>query len=556
MTRRPNLRRLVVATALAVAGLCGVEPILIQAQAPATAVRLPQLNESDIRTWLTHLSSDLMQGRGVFTEGYGLASAYVAGELRALGVKPMGDQGTYFQSLTKGTYRADRRSSITISTGGTTQTFVHGDHVSFPLESGGRQTLTFTGVEFAGAGPAGEATGFSALGRNVAGKLVLYIPAASAPGRGGRGRTTTVAARSTHLVETERAAAVIAFAANTDAPPPGGGRGQGPSFSTVLPVDAVRAPVLTADETIFRALLDRAPMSFDDLQARASRGDALPMFSLPDVSVTIAVDQSYEVVRKDLTQNVVAMVEGSDPVLKDTYVFFGAHLDHVGYSTGSETQGRVNTPLEQDRIWNGADDDGSGSAALLALAKAFQQGPRPKRSVVFVWHAGEEEGLLGSEYMAAYPVVPLDRIQAQLNIDMIGRNRDDDPKQADTLYVIGQDRISTDLHNLIVDTNASQPAPLTLDYEFNDARDPNRFYVRSDHYSYAVKGIPIAFFFTGTHPDYHANTDTVDKILFPKLRRIAQFIYEAGFRIASAERPLVRDNRGARAGRGFSGRLD
>jgi Zn-dependent M28 family amino/carboxypeptidase len=280
------------------------------------------------------------------------------------------------------------------------------------------------------------------------------------------------------------------------------------------------------------------------------------MFSLSDVEVTITVDQSYEVVRKDLTQNVVAMVEGSDPVLKNTYVFFGAHLDHVGYSTGSETQGRVNTPLEQDRIWNGADDDGSGSAALLALAKAFQQGPRPKRSVVFVWHAGEEEGLLGSEYMAAHPVVPIDRIQAQLNIDMIGRNRDDDPKQADTLYVIGQDRISTDLHNLIVDTNAGQPAPLTLDYEFNDAQDPNRFYVRSDHYSYAVKGIPIAFFFTGTHPDYHANTDTVDKILFPKLRRIAQFVYEAGFRIANSERPLLRDNRGPRAGRGFSGRLD
>src|SRR5688500_14215448 len=147
--------------------------------------------------------------------------------------------------------------------------------------------------------------------------------------------------------------------------------------------------------------------------------------TVPDVEITIEVNNTYQVVTTALTQNVVAMVEGSDPNLRNTYVFFGAHLDHVGYSSGTETQGRVNTPLDQDRIWNGADDDGSGSVALLALAKAFQNGPRPKRSVVFVWHAAEEEGMLGSEFMAAHPVVPLESIQAQLNIDMIGRNRED-----------------------------------------------------------------------------------------------------------------------------------
>jgi Zn-dependent M28 family amino/carboxypeptidase len=282
----------------------------------------------------------------------------------------------------------------------------------------------------------------------------------------------------------------------------------------------------------------------------------LPVFSVPDVAVTVEIDNTYEVVTSQFTQNVVGLVEGSDPVLKDTYVFFGAHLDHEGYAPGNEPKGRVNAPLEQDRIWNGADDDGSGSAALLAMAKAFVTGPRPRRSVVFVWHAGEEAGLLGSSYMAENPVVPIERIQAQLNVDMIGRNRDNDPDEEDTLYVIGADRISTDLHNLIVDVNASQARPLTLDYEFNDPADPNRFYVRSDHYSYASKGIPIAFFFTGEHPDYHANTDSVDKILFPKLVRIAQFIYETGFQIADSSTPLERDNRGPRSGRGFTGKLE
>jgi Zn-dependent M28 family amino/carboxypeptidase len=174
---------------------------------------------------------------------------------------------------------------------------------------------------------------------------------------------------------------------------------------------------------------------------------------------------------------------------------------------------------------------------------------------VFVWHAGEEEGLLGSQYMAEHPVVPLDRVQAVFNIDMIGRNRDDKPEQADTVYVIGADRISTDLHNLIEESNRRVPRPLTLDYEYNDVTDPNSFYTRSDHYSYASKGVPSAFFFTGTHVDYHANTDTVDKILFPKLVRIADFIYRAGFAVADRAQDLERDNLGSRSGRGFSGVL-
>jgi hypothetical protein len=580
MMRPSRVRlRICLAAGILAAAVCGVEPINGQGTLPAAAPSsLDRLNEDELRTWLTNLSSDLMQGRAVFTEGYGLASSYIAGELRAMGVKPMGDHGSYFQAITRGTYRSDRQSSMTVVVNGERRTFVHGEGVTFPLEGGGRQTLRFKGIEFAGAGQT-ENGEMSRLGRDVSGKLVLYMPAASQSGRG-RGRTSAVATRSNFLVQTEKAAAVIALA-----PGPAGGRttaagagraagpadgagggaaaagtgagraGSLPTFTSVLPIGPVRPPVLTADDELFAFLLGRARTPFKELQARADRGDSLPMFTVPDVEVTIEVNNTYQAVTTAFTQNVVAMVEGSDPNLRNTYVFFGAHLDHVGYSSGTETQGRVNTPLDQDRIWNGADDDGSGSVALLALAKAFQSGPRPKRSVVFVWHAAEEEGMLGSEFMAAHPVVPLESIQAQLNIDMIGRNRDDDPKQANTVYLIGADRISTELHNLLVDTNVARRDPLTLDYEFNDVADPNRFYVRSDHYSYASRGIPIVFFFTGTHPDYHANTDTVDKIIFPKLRRIAHFVYETGFRIANSSAPLERDFKGPRSGKGFSGKI-
>jgi hypothetical protein len=298
------------------------------------------------------------------------------------------------------------------------------------------------------------------------------------------------------------------------------------------------------------------------------------------------------------------MIEGTDPTLKDTYVLFGAHLDHIGYNQagngrggapdacrrrspaaqaavvaggktvqrpnpapgagrGGRGAGAANPPDaapapnpvpfdERDFISNGADDDGSGSTAELAVAKAFATGPKPKRSVVFIWHTGEEAGLYGSRYNADYPVVPLDKVQAQLNMDMVGRDdcNDLEGDYSNSLFIVGADRISTDLHNVIVQTNNTLANPLTLDYELNDVNDPESVYTRSDHYSYASKGIPIAFFTTGLHPDYHRISDTVDKILFPKMARVAQLVYETGFSIANTNRVLERDNKGARTGFG------
>jgi Zn-dependent M28 family amino/carboxypeptidase len=340
----------------------------------------------------------------------------------------------------------------------------------------------------------------------------------------------------------------------------GRGRGQGGVQADIGPttqrVDGVVPPQFSADDDFFTALLDAAPTTFQDLRARASRGEAVAPFTVPGVKVTINVENTYEPVTTQLTRNVVGMVEGSDSKLKDTYVMFGAHLDHVGYAISNQNPpGRVNNPIQADKIWNGADDDGTGTTAELAIAKAFATGPKPKRSVVFVWHSGEEANLYGSRYNADFPVVPLEKIQCQLNIDMIGRNRDNDPLQSNTVFVIGADRISTDLHNLVVDTNATLAVPLKLDYEYNDSADSNSFYTRSDHYSYASKGIPIAFFFTGTHPDYHANSDSIEKILFDKQAHVAQLIYQTGFAVADTEKSLQRDNRGPRSGKGFSGRI-
>jgi Zn-dependent M28 family amino/carboxypeptidase len=143
----------------------------------------------------------------------------------------------------------------------------------------------------------------------------------------------------------------------------------------------------------------------------------------------------------------------------------------------------------------------------------------------------------------------MDKIVAQLNIDMIGRNRDDKPGESNTVYLVGSDRISTELHALNRAANAAMAKPLTLDYAFNDPADLEQLYFRSDHYSYAAKGVPIIFFTTGLHADYHANTDEVSKIEFDKMTRITQLIYETGLRVANLDHAPARDNQGPRAGR-------
>jgi Zn-dependent M28 family amino/carboxypeptidase len=238
------------------------------------------------------------------------------------------------------------------------------------------------------------------------------------------------------------------------------------------------------------------------------------------------------------TQNVVAVFEGNDPVLKNEYVALGAHYDHIG--TGA--------PVNGDSIYNGADDDGSGTTALLAMAEALRKAStRPKRSVLFVWHAGEEKGLWGSRYFTNYPTVPLDKIVTQINIDMIGRSKkegDTNPRNnalsgPNEIYVIGSKMMSTELGDLVASVN-EQYLNITYDFRYDDPGDPNRFFFRSDHYNYARKGIPIVFFFDGEHEDYHRPGDSVDKIDFQKMENVARTIYLTLWEVANRPvRPVV-----------------
>jgi Zn-dependent M28 family amino/carboxypeptidase len=263
----------------------------------------------------------------------------------------------------------------------------------------------------------------------------------------------------------------------------------------------------------------------------ASYGSSLPTpFVMNDTKkVTLSLASNIETVP---TQNVVAVWEGSDPLLKAEYVALGAHYDHVG--SGCPRAGA-------DTICNGADDDGSGTTAMLGMAEALAKSPtRPKRSVLFVWHCGEEKGLWGSRYFTEYPTVPLDKIVAQINMDMIGRSKkegDTNPRNSeltgpDAIYLIGSTMMSTELGEIVNTVNKSY-LNLTFDTRYDDPKDPNRFFYRSDHINYARKGIPIIFFFDGVHEDYHRAGDTADKIDYVKMEKVTRTIYMTTWEIAN-----------------------
>jgi hypothetical protein len=473
--------------------------------------------------------------------------------------------------------KSTSHSTVTVEVGGTSRTFVDGEGVVLPKNEGGRRQFRLDRIEFAGYGLDAAAVNHQDYrGKDVKGAAVVWLGAEGPQGidasqrrlLSGRGRYATETMGAAASIGPELPAFGRGRAATTAGASgvPGAGGGPGAAaipaadFTTVQRLDSPIAPNVSATDAFFEFLFSRAPLPYAELKRRAAAREPLAAFRLDGVSMTFNIDADYQIVRTQLTQNVVAIVEGSDPQLKNTFVAFGAHYDHVGYaegevvtdSTGAHrvgAPGRVTPGAEQDRIWNGADDDGSGTVALMAIAHAFAQGPRPKRSLLFVWHAGEERGLYGSKYFADYPTVPIDSIVAQLNIDMIGRNRDNKASEANTVYLVGSDRISSELDAIDRDANAALPAPLTLDYEMNDPADPEQLYTRSDHYSYAAKGIPIIFFTTGLHPDYHANTDEVSKIEFDKLTRITQLVYETGMKVGNLDHPPVRDNKGARAGK-------
>ncbi len=502
-----------------------------------------------LRQWLTYIASDELEGRGTFSEGLALAGSYIAEQLKDAGVKPGGDDGSYFQRVAVLGVRTINRSTVTVEINGVTRTFKHDEGVTFRRNVGGDRTFTLNEIVFAGYGLNLGESHNDYKGLDVKDKAVVWLGPRGPSGTDQQRVGRMLNARASVATEELGGAASIAPVLDRRGVQTGTARGNQPDFTTAQRLDLPLPPNITASDEFLEFLFSGSEYTYADLKARSENQEPLPTFTLKGVKMTFNLDAEYTVVNTRYTRNVIGIIEGTDPQLKDTYVAFGAHYDHVGYAQGMLGAGQT------DRISNGADDDGSGTAALIGLARAFALGPKTKRSLVFVWHSGEELGQWGSRYFADYPLFPIENIVAHLNMDMVGRNRENKESEANTVYLIGSDRISTELHNIVVDVNATMAKPLALDFELNDPTDPERIYYRSDHYSYAAKGIPVIFLTTGLHPDYHRVTDTVEKINFEKLTRIAQLVYATGLRLAELDHAPARDFKGARFGKGDTGKI-
>ena len=233
---------------------------------------------------------------------------------------------------------------------------------------------------------------------------------------------------------------------------------------------------------------------------------------------------------KNNSENVIAFIKGSEK--PDEYVVISAHYDHMG--------------IEGEKIFNGADDDASGTSAVLEIAQAFQEavkaGRGPKRSILFLHVTGEEIGLFGSKYYTENPIFPLENTVVNLNIDMVGRVDKNHEENPNFVYLIGADKLSTELHDVSEAINKKY-TNLALDYTYNDENDPNRFYYRSDHYNFAKNDIPIIFYFNGVHKDYHKSTDTADKIRYDLLQKRTQLVFYTAWEIANRNERLALDKK-------------
>lgn len=499
------------------------------------------ITEGDLMTRLYQFADDSMGGRATGTVYHEKATAYIAAEAQRLGLRPAGDNGTYFQDLPM--FRRGFASGGTVTVGG--RTFRMGQDFA-PLIARGSAARTFSSADVIIGGTHGDSSTWITADQ-ARGKVVVLRPSARV------------------LQLNMRFLAVSADSRFADA------------AALVVPAwEQLAAP--------FRASLSQPSLSMGDRPTAELPPTLIASGAMVEALVASADSEIQASLRfqseRAPARNVVAILPGSDPALRGQYVALGAHNDHdpivpqpVDHdslramaamrarltSTLPEGQRpspaqlaglRVNMdslrairPARPDSIKNGADDDGSGTVALLELAEAFATAPaKPKRSMLFVWHAAEEIGLLGAAHFTDNPTVPLDSIVAQLNMDMVGRGGTDDIKDggAQYLQLVGSRRLSRELGDLVEAVNARRAQPFRFDYSYDADGHRERIYCRSDHAMYARHGIPVTFFHTGLHLDYHQVTDEPQYIEYGKMAEISRFIYDIATELGNnASRPKL-----------------
>lgn len=537
------------------------------------------ITAQDLAAHLFIFASDGFEGRATGTKGQKLAATYLAGQYRRLGLTPKGTAETsgpydpaqyyqpvplYGQQLMGATLKVTGPSGTVIGE----SSFSPQQHDMMAYLSAGVIEDASAPIVFGGYGISDADAGYDDMAAlTTAGidlKESFLLMFEGEPMRGGMSLITNADTASTWTTQSNRKL-ISLFR--------GGSMPKGmlivaddsPSAERTFAERARRAmqqaaqlnslsltegggrrgfqmpPIYTISVAMANRLLATSEQNVASLKAGISASGNPIVFALEGVEATSEIRRESVPV---MSENVIAYLEGSDPVLKDEVVVVTSHYDHIGID-----------PLapEADQINNGADDDGSGTVAVLEIAEAFamaaKDGHGPRRSVVFLNVTGEERGLLGSAYYSdVEPIFALENTVTNLNIDMIGR-RDPtyDGDQADNyVYIIGSSMISEELHDINLRANTVTGINMDLDERYNSQDDPNRFYARSDHWNFGKNGIPFIFYFNGTHEDYHGLDDEPEKIDYPQLAKRAQLIFATAWQVAN------QDARPAVSGEGFN----
>jgi hypothetical protein len=517
------------------------------------------ISAGDLMTRLYIFADDSMQGRETGTVGHVKSTAYIAAQVKKMGLVPAGDHGTYFQNLPVFQRALDPAS--TISVGGARLAAMK-DFVASPGRGGEPRSIDGAQVIF--GGEQGD-TANALTAEQVRGKLVVVVarPGGRGRGRGGFGGGRGRGAGANPLADAAGIATIESGEAWTAAV-----QGAKPRPGNVVFKNPAAAPAPEAAATL----------TIDEHAAEVLLGVPVAQATKGMLGKTVKGNPRFTE-KPAPARNVVAILRGSDPALKGEYVAIGAHNDHIGIRQGppvdhdslhlynaaryaitgmlargerptAEQQAALDAihinldsvrklrPIRLDSISNGADDDGSGTVSVLEIAEAFARGKiKPKRSIIFVWHVGEEKGLWGSEWFTDHPTVPRDSIVAQLNIDMDGRGDATDlPVGSPTyLQLVGSHRLSTELGDMVESVNKTETMPFSFDYRYDAAGQADNIYCRSDHYNYARYGIPITFFTTGLHGDYHQVTDEPEYIDYDHMARASQLVFDVAVQVADLD---------------------
>ena len=498
-----------------------------------TAEATSSITMRDLKMHLSFLASEELGGRYTLSPSNRVAARYLASQLESYGYRGAARDGSFFQRVPLSFRDVDRAASIVALTiGGAKRDFNYADAflADVPTDMNISGELVFVGYGL--SSPRNKYDDYAGL--NVKGKVVVIAggtPDSLKGVRLGSEEQADGAALAHGAVGAIKIPDAQTLLAWEELKVWLGGRQQ-LGLPPRKTVSGRSLPQITAGPDLIKAIAKLMGKQSSDLVPPGAKLKPAELDATAEIRLRVDVKEAPP------AQNVVGILDGADPKLKDEYVVLSAHYDHL--KTG-----------DRGEVYHGADDDGSGTVSVLEIAQAFSLGPRPRRSILIVFHTGEEIGLFGSEYNTDYdPVVPLDKLVANLNIDMVGRSRpagDNDPRDAhltdkDSIYIIGADKLSTELNKLNEETNLAT-SRMRFDYTYNDEKHPERFYYRSDHYNYAKHGIPVIFYFTGVHRDYHRTTDVVEKIDFEKMERIGRMIFATGWRVANLDHRLVVDKR-------------